>query len=129
MHEYENHNSGAFIRRIGGVYISSSDSAGRKLDEHGLQERHGQNLHGAKGIATRGTKAALLLQLALLVTIASLVAGCSTSAGNPSLAERNAELVCGRHEAKICPGATGTASRLKKDQGACYCAPREQFED
>ena len=124
MHEYENHNRGAFNRRTGGVYISSSDSAGRKLDEHGLQEWHGQNLYGAKGIATRGTKAALLLQLALLVTIASLFAGCGTSAGSPSLAERNAELICPTGQVKVCPSAVGTASRLKKDQGACYCQPR-----
>jgi hypothetical protein len=121
MHEYENHNRGAFFRRTGGVYISSSDSAGRKFDEHGLQERHGQDLYGAKGIATRGSNTALLLQLTLLIIIASLVAGCGTSAGNPSLAERNAELVCPTGQVKVCPSAVGTASRLKKDEGACYC--------
>jgi len=124
MYEYENHNRGTFIRRTGGVYISSSDSTGRKLDEHGLQERYGQDLHGAKGIATRGTKAALLLQLTLLIIVAVLVAGCGTSAGNPSLAERNAELVCPTGQVKFCPSAVGTVSRLKKDQGACYCQPR-----
>jgi hypothetical protein len=29
----------------------------------------------------------------------------------------------------VCPAAVGTASRIRKDQGACYCAMREHLRN
>jgi len=81
-------------------------------------------LHRADGITRQERKSRLFLHLTAVSLFAGILSGC-TSAGNATLAERNEELVCPRGQIKVCPSAVGTASRIKKDQGACFCRPRD----
>ena len=125
MHDYESNHRGDCYRRTSGMHDCGSARAGRARFADALREGHAQGLYGLHRFANQERAARLLLQLAILISLAVLAAGC-TSAGNPRIEERNDELICSRHETKVCPGAVGTASRIRKDQGACYCAPQEQ---
>jgi len=66
------------------------------------------------------------LYLLLITTLAIVLAGCASSAGSRTIAERNAELVCVRGEAKVCH-ANGATSGIPGDTGACHCAPLQNI--
>jgi len=92
-----------------------------------LRERHSKGVHRIYGVENQDGIPLLFLQLGTLLILASLLSGC-TSAGTPLPKERDEQLVCQSHEAKICSGP-GTASRIKNNSGSCYCAPVEQMQN
>ena len=126
MHEYESDHRNNVAGPARRMYDIGGTGAGRARDAAALREGHAQGLHGLYRFPHQERAAKLFLQLASVALLAILLAGC-TSSGNPQIEERNADLVCSAHETKVCPGAVGTASRIRKDQGACYCSPREHI--
>ena len=127
MHEYTSHRPGHSGRIPGRMYDDRRAGPERGLGGAEVRERGAQDLHRVHRIESQERKPGLFLQLAAVTLVAATLAAC-TSAGSPTLEERNTELVCARHEAKICPAGVGTASRIRKDEGACYCAPREHVQ-
>ncbi len=123
MHDSKVNYSGGCRRGFGGVYNIGSAGTGRTHSKHHVPKGYGEGLYRSQGLAARRAKTHLYLQLILISLVAMLIAGCGTSAGNKPLEERNEELMCPTGQLKVCPGSVGTASRLKKDQGACFCRP------
>jgi hypothetical protein len=125
---YENDNNGDLDRRIGGMYDSRRTCYGLDFDAYGLRAGRAEGLYRVRWLEGQKGISGLLLQLALSFIIASFLTSC-TSAGNAPLQERNEQLVCSSYEQKICPSAAGTASRIRTDEGVCYCAPREHLQN
>ena len=121
MHECASHHPGDIGGAPGGMHHGSGAGPERGLAGAALRKRGTQGLHRLYRVKDQAGKSHLFLHLTALIAI--ILAGC-TSAGNPSLEERNEELVCPTGQVKVCPSAVGTASRIKNDQGACYCQPR-----
>jgi hypothetical protein len=128
MREWKSHHYGNIDCHVGRMYDCGRTGYRRDRDADGLRKRGAEGLYRLHRLEDQAGITGLFLQLASLVLAASLLVGC-TSAGSPPLEERNDELVCARHEAKVCPSAAGSASRLRKDEGACYCTSRERLEN
>jgi len=127
MHDCENPHCGSYGSCAGRMYDGSGAGTRRTRHADVLRKGHSQGLYGPYRLAHQERVPLLFLQLASILILASFLLGC-TSAGNPLPEERNEQLVCQSHEAKICSGP-GSASRIKDNSGSCYCAPVEQMQN
>jgi hypothetical protein len=124
MHEYTSRNPGLDSHSRDGLHHYRREGSERGIAGAEVRQRGAQGLHRTDGVESQERKPRLFLHLTAVSLFAGILSGC-TSAGNATLEERNAELVCPRGQIKVCPSAVGTASRIKKDQGACFCRPRD----
>ena len=127
MYGDEGNHCGSYDSVAGRMYDGSGAGTRRTRHADVLRQGHSQGLYGLYRFTHQERIPLLFLQLATLLVLASLLTGC-TSAGNPLPEERDEQLVCQSHEAKICSGP-GTASRIKNNSGSCYCAPVEQMQN
>jgi len=127
MYGYEGNHRGSYDSCAGRMYDGSGAGTRRTRHADVLRKGHSQGLYGPYRLAHQERVPLLFLQLASILILASFLLGC-TSAGNPLPEERNEQLVCQSHEAKICSGP-GSASRIKDNSGSCYCAPVEQMQN
>jgi hypothetical protein len=127
MNDYESNHRSGFDCCIGGMYDSGSAGTRRTRHADVLRQGHSQGMYGPDRLAHQKRISFLFLQLAQILVLAGFLFGC-TSAGTPLPADRDEQLVCQSHEAKIC-SATGAASRIKDNTGSCYCAPVEQMQN
>jgi hypothetical protein len=122
MHECTKHHPGNSGLVRDGMHYHGGEGSERDVAGDGVRERRTQGMYRVDRIENQAGNAGLFLQLTAIALLVAALAGCTTAANAP-LAERNEELVCPKGQIKVCPSAVGTASRLKKDQGACYCQP------
>ncbi len=127
MYVYEGNHCGSDDSCAGRMYDSGGAGTRRTRHADVLRKGHSQGLHQLCGVENQKGIPLLFLQLAATIVLASFLAGC-TSAGNPLPEDRDEQLVCQSHEAKICSGS-GAASRIKNNSGSCYCAPVEQMQN
>lgn|GEM_PF-6160650 len=127
MYGYEGNHRSSFDFCTGGMYDSSSARTWRACLADVLRERHSKGVHRIYRVENQNGIPRLFLQLAAPLVLAGFLLGC-TSAGNPLPEDRDEQLVCQSHEAKIC-SATGAASRIKDNTGSCYCGPVEQVQN